>query len=351
MSRPHGGQRPFFHFGNPFRMILSKESSASAKLLALLNSFEETLAERLEKLKPRDNSEVVSLPWMRLAMGSLCETHTDIKTFITELQFPISGWDQKWIDTYLDNSVKLLDICIAFGSELSRLNQGHLLLQYVSHILECSSGLPSSEKVVQARSSIQDWMREISSKNSKLENCSAVLCALTGSLYLGKFKNSAKGKVLMRAMYGVKVQTIFLCSVFTAAFSGSTDPLIESSVSNKFLWSGTFNDVQTSINGEIRRLFLHGTVSAFKELEEVHGGAKKLYSAMDVVGLEESGMLLKSNMSLQASMEKLAQGLDALLKQTENFFQIVLTGRDALLGNLRISEIPQENNVDEQTVP
>ena len=36
-----------------------------------------------------------------------------------------------------------------------------------------------------------------------------------------KVTNSAKGKVLMRAMYGVKVETVFICSVFASAFSGS----------------------------------------------------------------------------------------------------------------------------------
>ena len=36
-----------------------------------------------------------------------------------------------------------------------------------------------------------------------------------------KVTNSAKGKVLMRAMYGVKVGTIFIYSVFASAFSGS----------------------------------------------------------------------------------------------------------------------------------
>ncbi|XP_058085057.1 UPF0496 protein 4-like [Magnolia sinica] len=350
MSRPHDGQRPFFPFGNPFRMILPKGSDLSPKLLALLNSFEQTLADRLKKLKPKDNSEVLSLSWMRLAMDSLCETHMAIKTLITELQFPISDWDEKWMDTYLDNSVKLLDICIAFSSEISRLNQGHLLLQYVLHILDSSSGFPSMEQLVRARSSLHDWMQQINSKNSKLENCTTVLHGLIRSLHLAKFKNSAKGKVLMRAMHGVKVQTVFICSVFTAAFSGSMEPLINLNISDKFLWSEAFNDLQVSVNREIRGLFSNGTVTVLKEVEAVHGGVQKLYSMTDFIRHEESENLKKSISSLQESMERLVQGLDSLSKQVESFFQTVLTGRDALLCNLRIADLPQENNGQEQVV-
>jgi hypothetical protein len=145
MSRSHEPHQPFFPFGNPFRMFSPKGSHLSKKLLLQLNTFEETLAERLRKLNTKDKNDILSLSWMKSAMESLCNTHNDIKDLITELELPVSDWDEKWIDVYLDISVNLLDICIAFSSELSRLNQGNLLLQCVLHNLEsalqmCLSG-------------------------------------------------------------------------------------------------------------------------------------------------------------------------------------------------------------------
>ena len=56
---------------------------------------------------------------------------------------------------------------------------------------------------------------------------------LVESLDLPKVKNSAKGKVLMRAMYGVKVGTIFIYSVFASAFSGSARKLFDLNVDDK----------------------------------------------------------------------------------------------------------------------
>ncbi|KHN05276.1 Protein BPS1, chloroplastic [Glycine soja] len=138
MSRsqdPHPS-RSFFPFGNPFRMISPKGSRMSPQLLAVLQAFEATLAERLKNLMPKSKDEILTLSWMTLAMKSLCESHNDIWTLMTALELPVSDWEDKWIDVYLDISSKLLDICNAFSSELSRLNQGNLPLKCALHNLD-----------------------------------------------------------------------------------------------------------------------------------------------------------------------------------------------------------------------
>lgn len=349
MSRPHDGQRPSFPFGNPFRMILPKGSYVSPKHLMLLNSFEGTLAESLRKLKPKDNSNVLSLSWMNLAMESLCETHTEIKTLIAELQFPVSDWEEKWFDMYLDNSVKLLDICIAFSSELSRLSQNKLLLRYVLHVLDFSCKIPCSEQLEEARSILRhDWMQQIWLRSPKIENCADVLQELVGSLSLSNVK-SAKGKILMQAVYGVMVKTIFLCSIFTAAFMGSVRPLINLQVPEKFLWSEAFNDLQTNVNGQIQRLS-NSTGVVIEELEASHSHVEKLCAAIDGSDHKEAEILKESISGLGESCEGLSQGLVFLSKKVDEFFQIVLRGRDALLGKLRESDLNPKNSSEEQVV-
>uniref|UniRef100_A0A5B7BWV7 Protein BPS1 n=1 Tax=Davidia involucrata TaxID=16924 RepID=A0A5B7BWV7_DAVIN len=352
MSRPHDPHRPFFPFGNPFRMILPKGSYLSPRLLELLNTFEETLVERFRKLKPKDREDVLSLSWMRLAMEFLCEIHTDIKSLITELELPVCDWDDKWIDVYLDSSVKLLDLCIAFSSELSRLNQGHLLLQFVLHNLDSSP----SNQFVQSRSSLDGWRQHINTKNPRLENCFTILDNLTETLNMPKVKNSAKGKVLMRAMYGVKVATVFVCSIFAAAFSGSTKKLMDLQVHDTCFWAEAFADLQAYVNRETRDVFSSGRVTVVKELEAVDTSVNKLHPVIqDGVGLVEAEALQSSISDLGKKADKLSQGLDLLAKEVDGFFQIVLTGRDALLCNLRVGNnvsdpMRANNNVNEQAV-
>lgn len=334
MSRPQEPHRPFFPFGNPFRMISPKGSNLSPRLLSIVNAFEEALAESLRKLHPKDKNDVLSLAWMKLAMESLCETHNDIKTLITDLELPVVDWDEKWIDVYLDISVKLLDICNVFSSELTRLNQGHLLLQCVLRNLESKT----SKQFAKAHSTLNSWGQHIRSKNVRIESCRPILDDLVESLDLPKVKNSAKGKVLMRAMYGVKVKTVFICSIYAAAFAGSSKNLIDLPVSSTVSWSQAYSDLQTSVNGEIREIFSSGRFTALKELEAVETNVKKLYPMIEDDLRPNDAEAFKSSLAtLRQGAEKLSQGLDFLAKDVDRFFKIVLTGRDALLAGLRMS--------------
>ena len=91
-------------------------------------------------------------------------------------------------------------------------------------------------------------------------------------------KYSAKGrKVLMRAMYGVKVETVFICSVFASAFSGFARKLFDLNGDDKYMWVQAFTVLQTSINSEIRNLYSSGRFRVLKELEAVDISVKKLY--------------------------------------------------------------------------
>ncbi|KAL1360498.1 hypothetical protein AAHE18_04G181000 [Arachis hypogaea] len=332
MSRPQEPHRPFFPFGNPFRMISPKGSTLSPQLLAVLHAFEVTLGERLKKLMPKSNDEILSLSWMTLAMQMLSETHNDIKTLIADLDLPVHDWDEKWIDVYLDISVKLLDICIAFSSELSRLNQGNLLLQCALHNLNSSS----PKQFTRAQSSLDGWKKHIDSRNPRIEKCDGILDNLVGSLDLPKVKKSPKGKVLMQAMYGVKVQTVFVCSVFAAAFSGSTKKLIDLDVAEIYTWAPEFKSLQNLVNEEVRVRFSSGRFTVLKELEAVDSAVKELYPIIpDVMEPIETELDLKTVEQLGRVTEKLSEGLDLLAKGVDGFFQVVLSSRDALLSNLR----------------
>ncbi|KAF8722391.1 hypothetical protein HU200_022503 [Digitaria exilis] len=288
MSRAHDGHRSFFPVGNPFRMILPRGGHLSTKLTELLASYEDGLASSLRKLKPEAASNVLTLSWMRLAVDCLSELHTSIATLITELELPVSDWDEKWVDIYLNSSVKLLDICIALSSELARLDQGQLLMQYVLHVLDSGNQVPSQEQLKRADASLKEWMERASERSPRLDNCSAALHELSGNLSLMKVKHSAKGKVLMRALYGIEAVTVFICSVLVAVLSGNSKPLVEFDVPEKFGWSKAFNDLHKAISGELSGQQLsRGCVVAVKELDEVEVCARQLHALTRAAQLEE----------------------------------------------------------------
>ncbi|CAA7026086.1 unnamed protein product [Microthlaspi erraticum] len=328
MARPQDPPRGFFPFGNPFKNLSSSKSPLlSANLLSLLNNFEANLAVSITKLVPKQKTEILTVSWMKQAMESLCETHNGIKTLITDLQLPVSDWEDKWVDVYLDISVKLLDLCNAFSSELTRLNQGHLLLQFALHNLDTNS----PQNLSKAQSSLDSWRQHIASKNPRIENCRAILSSLVQTLNLPKVKNSAKGKVLMRALYGVKVKTLYISGVFAAAFSGSSQSLLYLTVSNELPWAQSFMEMQNTMNSEIKSMFLSDRLTVLKELEAVDSGVKKLYPAIQ----QGSSLDSISMQPLKDSAAELSNGLDLVSKEVDCFFKILLSGRDTLLENLR----------------
>ncbi|XP_055817228.1 protein BPS1, chloroplastic-like isoform X2 [Solanum dulcamara] len=288
---------------------------------------------------------------MNQAISTLCAVHTDVKTLIADLELPVSDWDEKWIGVYLDNSLKMLDMCIAYSSEIARLSQGNLYLQCSLHNLD---GSPT--QFMKARSSLDGWKQHINAKNQRLENCFAILDSLTESLNLPKIKNSAKGKVLMHAMYGVRVATVFICSIFAVAFSGSATKLKDLQVCETCLWTEAFVDLRDFINGEIRSIYSGGKFTALKELEALDVSMKKLYpviqDGIDPIDASELELLTSD---LNKKTEKFSEQLDLLAKEADKFFQILLTGRDALLCNLRVGStivkpVQPNNNVHKRMV-
>jgi len=308
----------------------------SPQLRALLTTFEEALASRLTQLKPKDKESICSLSWMLMAMKLLSETHSDIKTLITDLELPVCDWDDKWIDVYLGNSVKLLDVCIAFSSETSRLSQGQLLLQCLLHNLEQNK----PEDLSKIHPSLNSWCQHIGSKNPRVENCNGIVDQLVQSLNLPKIKNSAKGKVLMRAMYGVRVHTVFVCSVFINAFMGSTEKMLDLHVEGTYLWAEAYANLQSFVNENIRILTPANIL--IKEIGAVDESSNALVSLIQETENPVESEAMKDSISeLKRRTENLSEGLDHLANAVDEFFQIVLTGRDALLCNLRAYNVSE----------
>jgi len=302
--------------------------------------------------------------------------------------------------------------------------------------------MPSQEQLKKAEVSLKEWIERASERSLWLDSCLAALQELSGNLCLMKVKHSAKGKVLMRALYGIEAVTVLICSVLVAVLSGRFKPLVEFDVPEKFGWSTAFIDLHKAISGELSSQLSGGSVTAVKELEDVEVCARQLHTLTCAAQLEEEnsslahavshskevvlpdttaqegghvdnlkmaedtscqhevitlqsittegGMdtadikedaktfghtkevmvhektsdrghqddntkqatgvgteinclerreeLLNCISSMSKSAERLWLGLDSLSKRVGDFFQIVLTGRDALLCNLRISD-------------
>jgi hypothetical protein len=74
------------------------------------------------------------------------------------------------------------------------------------------------------------------------------------------------------------------------------------------------------------------------ELEAVDSSVRELYPIIQgAVETIETESHAKTVERLGRATENFSQGLDLLVKEVDGFFQVVLSGRDALLSNLRSS--------------
>jgi hypothetical protein len=159
-------------------------------------------------------------------------------------------------------------------------------------------------------------------------------------------------------MYGVKVETVFVCSVFSAAFSGSSKKLLDLDVADVYAWTPAFKNLQNLVNEEIRVRFSSGKFSVLNELEAVDAIVKELYPTIqggeNTEDKVEQESHLKTVEELGSAAEKLSQGMDLLAKGVDGFFQAVLTSRDTLLSSLRFDKTVNDRvvgrNMDQQVV-
>lgn len=330
MSRSEGPHWPSLPIGNPFKMMMHKSSHVSSTLLI---AYEQNLDQRLRQLKPNNANDVISFSWMKFALSSICETLHDIRKLIADLELPICSWDVKWVDIYLDNSLKLLDFCSAYGTDIVRQRFGYVMLKCA--LLDLESDNP--QKLMQASSSLHEW-RQYQSRydNSKLQDCCDVICKLEETLNLPKIKNIPKAKDLVRAMYGLKVQTMFIFSTFVAAFSTSPRTLVDLKVPKEYLWQVSFTELQTVMNAEIKNIYASGVLYPLKELRLIDQHVKKLYPLIhDGLGDTKQELFDGYCSNLMESNEKFLVGLDELKSEMDRFFKVVVDGRMALLDNFQ----------------
>ncbi|RID43172.1 hypothetical protein BRARA_I00049 [Brassica rapa] len=328
----------FFSCVNPFKALFPKKNNAciSPHLLFLVNKFEISLTASIAELVPKDDDEddFLTYSWMIDAMHSLCETHLGFTTVMTtDVDLPhVSDMEESLIEMYVDISSKLLDLCDAFTSELYRLNHGNMFLNIAfSNPEEFHS------------SHLDRWKQHMASKNPSIENCGKVLRSLAESLnhhyhslykkMTKKEKQYEKEKVLLRALYGVMVNTLYIFSVFAAAFTRSSKNLLHLTIPKEMeeeeeevRWGQAFVELQNMVKPEIQNTSLSKRFGVIRDLEAVESGVEKLYAAVQ----EGCPNLLMMMEPLKQSVKELSERYDLIYKATRCLWDTVILARDAV---------------------
>ncbi|XP_043717923.1 uncharacterized protein LOC122665854, partial [Telopea speciosissima] len=215
-------------------------------------SFNENLLDRLKTLNPPS----INFSWLSLAIKFLCFIHTEAEKLVSNLK--LSGSENS-LASYLDDSVKLLDLCNSIVLEIERLRQGRLLI--VSEIQRFRRGQTLAPKeLCRVRNSISDWgNRSFVLTNRRLWSPGELIRDLVRGLESspsGKIKTV--GNVVERMIHTVGAMTVLVVGVMVSVLTESTET-IHVRVPAEFPWSGAFNGLASAVSVEIERRFKDGS--------------------------------------------------------------------------------------------
>eukprot|EP01018_Ginkgo_biloba_P025109 Gb_35673 [translate_table: standard] len=345
----------------PYPLFSSSQRAINAIPNCIVEGFESNLAMKLESLK---QTTQINLEWLQQALVVVLFTHTTVADTIPDLQLPLTEKDQRLINDYLDDSVKLLDACNVLRESFADVQRYQILVQLALHSLDHNKETLNEKKILRAKSVLHECIMAIKKKDeeldrqgqqkSKLENCSSMLrrmgeklntnIAMVDEPTRANYKNNA---VVFSAMYGAKAATIFLCGLLAAALLVKPKKLLPSlHLANQPSWSSSMLKLQQKVKEEIdKRKAIKGSTALLQELDNVHSQVKELYQILNSMFNSDQknfSAISKAKMDeveqsvpmLKKCAEDLQKGLVPLEHQVNDIYRMLVSSRVTLLGVL-----------------
>ncbi|OVA12120.1 Protein BYPASS-related [Macleaya cordata] len=333
----------------PFR--LARKQSPAKNLDLISRSFDENLLTRLKPLIFTAKKPKITLSFLSLAVDILSSTHREAETLFSELKSSFNLEDP--LNLYLDDSIKLLDICNSISSEIEHFQKNRLLINFVLNLLDFSDQdrqIPGPEKLRRAKNSLSDWMNYTAGfKKPNLQNAEILIGNLAVRLEdppRGMISNVKK--LIHRIIYAVAAVTVLITRVVVSALTGSPmDTRVR--VPSEFIWAETFNGLESTLFNHTRNLCTDENRRFIDDLDDVDSRVRSVYDVIDNLagmdhfvvgssGVHEGGKerLLKAVKELKMEMTAFSDGLDRLFNGVNVLFDSVLCARESLLEKFRV---------------
>ncbi|KAJ7513709.1 hypothetical protein O6H91_23G011700 [Diphasiastrum complanatum] len=322
-----------------------RTSSLTAHPHPAVISFNGDLVARLQELKQPNDGSYLSVAWLHQAMATVLATNSAVENLLV-LHQSLSNRDSKWVDEYLDDSAKLLDVCNFLKEGLADVDQYHVQVELALHAFEAKDGL-SEIKCNRAKHALIDCMEVNERKDqellqrqqkSKLETCSSMLRRMGEKLT--PVAHDTQWNAFLSGLYAAKLTTIFICSLLAAALTFKPRrqfPLLH--IPGQFPWSSSLLILQHKAKDEIDSGRTRQSVAHLQELDRVDAAIRKLHDFVEnamvgkllPLGREEDDKLRNLVDNLNRSSKELEKGLGLLKPQVNEVFRMLVTSRVALL--------------------
>ncbi|KAH7306770.1 hypothetical protein KP509_22G029200 [Ceratopteris richardii] len=283
-------------------------------------------------------------------MEMVLSTHSSAEAFASDLHQCIIIGDERCIDSFLDNSVKLLDTCVVLKASIADIKSYCSYLKAASRAVEKESigeiqlkrSLNSLKKCMDALKRGNDVNNHLTQRRSKLENCSSMLRRMGERL---NNEDASNGSFFM-AIYAAQVITIFVCGLLSSALSFKLKRAPSSIRGNGHSpWSFSLISLQHRMKEQIEKSNSRDSKALLEELDMVDMAVRDFQNILQKTlhgnsSCEKQIQILKVKESakvLQTLLVDLQQGVHTLEFHVDNIYRNLLRSRIAFLDMYRHS--------------
>ncbi|KAL6187329.1 hypothetical protein ACLB2K_038729 [Fragaria x ananassa] len=303
--------------------VPSFKHSLPNKLDLITAALDDALLRRLKTL----SAPSISLCWLSKAVEFLTVAHAEARRLISSLEVTVLD---DALACYLDDSLKLLDICNSVSAEIERLRQRRIVLALAVHLL-------GDGKVRRAREALTEGEARRAKANNAEVLVKDLALALRSPPPHGKISKVAR--VVRRTVYAVGLVTVFVAGALVSAMEGTPETVTVRAPA-EFSWAESLNELATAVSGELKRRFGKEERTKGLLLEEVDDVATRVGEACEIAE-EDTERKERSNdvvKEVERAMGSFSDGLEGLSKGMNVMFHGVLSNRNFMLNHVRVKD-------------
>lgn len=135
-----------------------------------LQTFYGALARGLDKLDRSMSENFISFQWLKEALNLLKAMHSGVILLIEKLDLAVSLRGEEWLNDYMDETLKLLDICNALKVGISGLEHYHMVVELALMKLDgLEKIVPLNSRVLNALDACKEESQRVNAEKKK--NC------------------------------------------------------------------------------------------------------------------------------------------------------------------------------------
>ncbi|GKV29107.1 hypothetical protein SLEP1_g38074 [Rubroshorea leprosula] len=307
----------------------------------LSQSFDESLLRRIKALNPPS----VTLSWLSQAVEFLCFAHAQADALISSLK--VSSYDES-LSSYLDNCLKVLDVCNSVLVQIERLKQRRLRVNFLPQLL--------ASDLAKAKDFLSRWeiYDSSSSFQVKKRGFQRDVHDLVRDLAISldnpprEKKTTTDGRLVRRTIHAVGLLTVFVADASISMLTGSTG-LVEvvRAIPAEFAWADSFNELASTVSTQLKQRKDRDKIKGyFGEIDEVES---RIIEVNDLIDSDDKEKLSGTVKELEKVAGSFSEELERFSNGVNGMFNRILSSRNGILDGMRLGQQKQKDEA--KTIP